>query len=56
MRRSDLRRPFRSTSLARVLWNAPASGIMRHANAGDADAIACALAHGLDLPGILPRM
>jgi urocanate hydratase len=41
--------------LARVLWNDPASGIMRHADAGYEDAIACAQAHGLDLPGILPR-
>jgi urocanate hydratase len=56
MRRSDLRRPFRSTSLARVLWNDPASGIMRHADPGYADAIACAQTHGLDLPSILPRM
>jgi urocanate hydratase len=42
--------------LARVLWNDPASGIMRHADAGYEAAIACAQAHGLDLPGILPRV
>jgi urocanate hydratase len=40
--------------LARVLWNDLASGIMRRADAGYEDAIACAQAHGLDLPGILP--
>ncbi len=39
--------------LARVLWNDPASGVMRHADAGYETAIACARAHGLDLPGIL---
>jgi urocanate hydratase len=39
--------------LERVLWNDPASGVMRHADAGYADAIACARAHQLDLPGIL---
>ncbi len=39
--------------LARVLWNDPASGVMRHADAGYEDAIACARAHRLDLPGIL---
>ena len=36
--------------LARVLWNDPASGVMRHADAGYADAVECARAHGLDLP------
>ena len=36
--------------IARVLWNDPASGVMRHADAGYADAIDCARAHGLDLP------
>ncbi|MGH7066316.1 MAG: urocanate hydratase [Acetobacteraceae bacterium] len=39
--------------LERVLWNDPASGVMRHADAGYAEAIACARAHRLDLPGIL---
>ena len=38
--------------LARVLWNDPASGVMRHADAGYGDAIACARAHGLALPMI----
>jgi urocanate hydratase len=39
--------------LARVLWNDPATGVMRHADAGYEDAIACAREHQLDLPGIL---
>jgi urocanate hydratase len=37
----------------RVLWNDPATGVMRHADAGYEDAIECARANGLDLPGIL---
>ena len=36
--------------IGRVLWNDPASGVMRHADAGYQDAIACARAQGLDLP------
>ena len=36
--------------LQRVLWNDPATGVMRHADAGYADAIACAREQGLDLP------
>ena len=36
--------------LARVLWNDPGTGVMRHADAGYADAIACARERGLDLP------
>ena len=39
--------------LARVLWNDPASGVMRHADAGYPEALACAAEKGLDLPGIL---
>lgn len=39
--------------LERVLWNDPATGVMRHADAGYADAIACARGKGLDLPAIL---
>jgi urocanate hydratase len=38
--------------IERVLWNDPATGVMRHADAGYADAIECARAHGLDLPMI----
>ena len=36
--------------IARVLWNDPATGVMRHADAGYEDAIACAREHGLNLP------
>jgi urocanate hydratase len=39
--------------IERVLWNDPASGVMRHADAGYGDAIACAKEHGLNLPAIL---
>jgi len=38
--------------LERVLWNDPASGVMRHADAGYEDAIACAREQELDLPMI----
>ncbi len=41
--------------LARVLWNDPATGVMRHADAGYEIARDCAREHGLNLPGILPR-
>ena len=41
--------------LERVLWNDPATGVMRHADAGYDDAIACAKEKGLRLPGILQR-
>ncbi|MBT8084611.1 MAG: urocanate hydratase [Woeseia sp.] len=36
--------------IARVLWNDPASGVMRHADAGYEEAIACAREHHLKLP------
>ena len=39
--------------LARVLWNDPATGVMRHADAGYDIAIECAREHQLRLPGIL---
>ncbi len=39
--------------LERVLWNDPASGVWRHADAGYEAAKDCARAHGLRLPGIL---
>ncbi|CAN5339435.1 urocanate hydratase [soil metagenome] len=38
--------------IARVLWNDPASGVMRHADAGYESAIAASKAHGLKLPMI----
>ena len=39
--------------LERVLWNDPASGVWRHADAGYETAKDCARDHGLRLPGIL---
>ena len=39
--------------IERVLWNDPASGVMRHADAGYEDALDCAREKGLHLPGIL---
>ena len=38
--------------IARVLWNDPASGVMRHADAGYEAAIECARDHDLELPMI----
>jgi len=38
--------------IRRVLWNDPASGVMRHADAGYQSAIACAREQGLKLPMI----
>ena len=40
--------------IERVLWNDPASGVMRHADAGYEAAIACGRASGLDLPSLAP--
>ncbi|MDE2158297.1 MAG: urocanate hydratase [Burkholderiales bacterium] len=40
--------------LERVLWNDPATGVMRHADAGYAEAVACAREQGLKLPMIDP--
>lgn len=39
--------------IARVLWNDPATGVMRHADAGYNIAVDCAREHALNLPGIL---
>lgn len=39
-----------ATRIQRVLTNDPATGVMRHADAGYEDAIACATEHGLNLP------
>jgi urocanate hydratase len=36
--------------IARVLWNDPATGVMRHADAGYEEALASAAAHHLKLP------
>ena len=44
--------------IERVLWNDPATGVMRHADAGYEEAIACAREQGLNLPmvpGVVPR-
>jgi urocanate hydratase len=45
--------PDAARRLERVLWNDPASGVMRHADAGYASALDCAREHQLALPGIL---
>ncbi|MEM9911805.1 MAG: urocanate hydratase [Pseudomonadota bacterium] len=45
--------PEAARRLERVLWNDPASGVWRHADAGYPEAIDCARDHGLRLPGIL---
>jgi urocanate hydratase len=42
--------PSAAKRIERVLWNDPATGVMRHADAGYEDAIACAREQGLDLP------
>jgi len=44
--------PEAACRIERVLWNDPASGVMRHADAGYDEAIACARAHGLKLPSL----
>lgn len=45
--------PEAAKRLERVLWNDPATGVMRHADAGYPIARACAEEKGLDLPGIM---
>jgi urocanate hydratase len=45
--------PEAARRLERVLWNDPASGVWRHADAGYETALDCAREHGLRLPGIL---
>ncbi|MEJ8840032.1 urocanate hydratase [Ramlibacter sp. AN1133] len=40
--------------IRRVLWNDPATGVMRHADAGYDIALQCAREHGLDLPMVQP--
>ncbi|MCC6828348.1 MAG: urocanate hydratase [Novosphingobium sp.] len=44
--------PEAARRLERVLWNDPATGVMRHADAGYPIALDCARDQGLDLPGI----
>ncbi len=45
--------PAAAKRIARVLWNDPASGVMRHADAGYDIALDTARQRGLDLPAIL---
>ena len=45
--------PEAARRLERVLWNDPASGVWRHADAGYEAALDCAKTHELRLPGIL---
>lgn len=42
--------PEAAVRLGRVLWNDPATGVMRHADAGYESAAECAKAHDLKLP------
>ena len=44
--------PDAARRIERVLWNDPATGVMRHADAGYEDAVACARERGLDLPSL----
>jgi urocanate hydratase len=44
--------PEAARRIERVLWNDPASGVMRHADAGYEEALACAREKGLRLPGV----
>jgi urocanate hydratase len=44
--------PAAAKRIERVLWNDPGSGVMRHADAGYEEAIACARANGLKLPSL----
>jgi urocanate hydratase len=44
--------PEADKRLARVLWNDPATGVMRHADAGYEQAVECAKKHELNLPMI----
>jgi urocanate hydratase len=47
--------PAAAQRIERVLWNDPASGVMRHADAGYDIAIDCARAHRLNLPFLGPE-
>ena len=44
--------PAAAERLKRVLWNDPATGVMRHADAGYDEAKACARAQHLNLPSL----
>ncbi len=45
--------PAAARRIERVLWNDPASGVMRHADAGYEEAIACSKVHKLKLPSLM---
>jgi urocanate hydratase len=47
--------PEAAARLERVLWNDPATGVMRHADAGYDDAVECAREQGLLLPSLGAR-
>ncbi|ANY77277.1 urocanate hydratase [Microvirga ossetica] len=44
--------PEAAKRVERVLWNDPATGVMRHADAGYDIAVDCAREHGLNLPSL----
>lgn len=44
--------PEAAKRIERVLWNDPATGVMRHADAGYDIAVDCAREHGLNLPSL----
>ncbi|WP_262299607.1 urocanate hydratase [Microvirga sesbaniae] len=44
--------PEAARRIERVLWNDPATGVMRHADAGYDIAVDCAREHGLNLPSL----
>jgi urocanate hydratase len=46
--------PAAAKRIGRVLWNDPATGVMRHADAGYEAAIECAREQGLNLPMLRP--
>ena len=45
--------PEAGKRIERVLWNDPATSVMRHADAGYEIALDCAREKGLNLPGIM---
>jgi urocanate hydratase len=46
--------PEAARRIERVLWNDPATGVMRHADAGYPQAMDCARERGLQLPMMPP--
>jgi urocanate hydratase len=46
--------PAAAKRIERVLWNDPATGVMRHVDAGYPEALDCARERGLRLP-MMPR-